>query len=270
MPGRSVSPAADSSPPQTTQAAADAESGAKVVFIASPNNPSGNLPPQAEIEELLKSGALVVVDEAYHEFGGETVAPLVPRNPNLVVLRTFSKWAGLAGLRVGYGAMSPELAARLMRIKPPYNVNAAAEVAEYWAADDKMVLHGGQPYVFDPQRGAPAVHPVSMGAFEIYAVTVDGVVIAGADAGNGVNGLVALTRDGGVVWTSPGSIHATIASDGTVVAWGNTIRGLDGATGTTRWGLAPAVPSCIEDAALTSTGGIVALQCDGTLFGASD
>ena len=115
-------------------------SSAKVIFIASPNNPSGNLPPQAEIEELLKSRALVVVDEAYHEFGGETVAPLVPRNPNLVVLRTFSKWAGLAGLRVGYGAMSPELAARLMRIKSPYNVNAAAEVAALAALEDAAHL----------------------------------------------------------------------------------------------------------------------------------
>ena len=117
-----------------------AQAGAKVVFVASPNNPSGNLSPQAEIEELLKSGALVVVDEAYHEFGGDTVAPLVPRYRNLVVLRTFSKWAGLAGLRVGYGAMAPELAARLMHIKSPYNVNAAAEVAALAALEDATHL----------------------------------------------------------------------------------------------------------------------------------
>lgn len=102
---------------------------AKVIFIASPNNPSGNITPEGEICDLLDGDAVVVVDEAYFEFSGVTVAGLVARYDNLVVLRTFSKWAGLAGLRVGYGIFPVDIARNLMKIKQPYNVNCAAQVA---------------------------------------------------------------------------------------------------------------------------------------------
>jgi histidinol-phosphate aminotransferase len=118
------------------------EAGAKVVFIDSPNNPTGIVTPPEEIERLLETGALVVLDEAYYEFSGTTLAELVPQRENLVVLRTLSKWAGLAGLRLGYGVMAPELAARLMRIKPPYNVNAAAEIAALESLEDIDYLMG--------------------------------------------------------------------------------------------------------------------------------
>ena len=105
------------------------EQSAKIIAVASPNNPSGNATTPGDIERLLGSGCLVIVDEAYAEFGGASVAKLVPDRPNLVVLRSLSKWAGLAGLRVGYGLMDLELAEVLMRAKPPYNVNQAAEAA---------------------------------------------------------------------------------------------------------------------------------------------
>ena len=108
----------------------------KIIIVASPNNPSGNGTPPADIERLLDSGCLVMVDEAYVEFDGTSVASLVPQHPNLVVLRTLSKWAGLAGLRVGYGVMAPELADVLMKAKPPYNVNQAAEAALLASFDD--------------------------------------------------------------------------------------------------------------------------------------
>ncbi len=101
----------------------------KVIFLASPNNPTGTITPRSDILELLDTGLPVVVDEAYYEFSGETVAPLVSQYKNLMVLRTFSKWAGLAGLRVGYGIFPPEIASYLLRIKPPYNVNVSALVA---------------------------------------------------------------------------------------------------------------------------------------------
>ena len=102
---------------------------AKVIFIASPNNPTGNTTLEKEITELVGSGKIVVVDEAYSEFGNVTMANLVPSYPNLIVLRTFSKWAGLAGLRIGYGFFPIEIADYLMKIKQPYNANAAAQVA---------------------------------------------------------------------------------------------------------------------------------------------
>lgn len=101
----------------------------KVIFVASPNNPTADTIAEQEIMQLLDTGRVVVVDEAYFEFSGATMANLVPNYPNLIVLRTFSKWAGLAGLRIGYGVFPIEVANYLMRIKQPYNINTAAQIA---------------------------------------------------------------------------------------------------------------------------------------------
>jgi len=90
----------------------------RLIFATSPNNPTGNLLSLDELEGLVDLGLPVVVDEAYIEFARErSFVSLVPDRPNLIVMRTFSKWAGLAGLRIGYAAMAPELAECLFRIK---------------------------------------------------------------------------------------------------------------------------------------------------------
>jgi len=115
---------------------------AKVIFIASPNNPSGNVTPEPVILELLNSATIVVIDEAYFEFSGITVASLVPKYSNLIVLRTFSKWAGLAGLRVGYGIFPVNIVKFLVKIKQPYNVNAAAQVAALESLKDISYVRG--------------------------------------------------------------------------------------------------------------------------------
>ncbi len=112
----------------------------KAVFLASPNNPTGNVATEAQIRGLLETGALVVVDETYYEFCGESVLSLLDEYPNLVVLRTFSKWAGLAGLRIGLGIMEPGVSQTMMSMKPPYNVNLAAEVALLASLDDRPTL----------------------------------------------------------------------------------------------------------------------------------
>lgn len=104
------------------------EDGARVVFLASPNNPTGNGLNRADAEALCALNALIVIDEAYVEFGGESFVPLIAQHPNLIVLRTFSKWAGLAGLRVGYSVSARDLALPMMAIKQPYNVSVAADV----------------------------------------------------------------------------------------------------------------------------------------------
>lgn len=117
-----------------------AREGAKVLFVTSPNNPTGNLVSEATIRQLLELDLLVIVDEAYYEFSGSTVASLVPEYPNLVVLRSFAKWAGLAGLRLGYGIMDPVVAERLLVIKPPYNLTVAAEVALLASLEDRELL----------------------------------------------------------------------------------------------------------------------------------
>lgn len=116
------------------------ERGAKVVFVASPNNPTGNAVSPREVEALLELGLLVVVDEAYVEFGGESLVSWVPEQERLAVIRTFSKWAGLAGLRAGYGVLPPALASLLLRIKPPYNLNVAAQVAILASLEDVALL----------------------------------------------------------------------------------------------------------------------------------
>jgi len=101
----------------------------KLIFLANPNSPTGNIIPRQDILDIVGTGVPVVVDEAYYEFSGETVVPMVSQYQNLMVLRTFSKWAGLAGLRVGYGIFPPRIAGYLMAIKIPYNVNVAAIIA---------------------------------------------------------------------------------------------------------------------------------------------
>jgi histidinol-phosphate aminotransferase len=120
------------------EAIADAteQHGAKLLFVTLPNNPTGNLTPRAEIERLLELPLLVVVDEAYIEFSGASVVDMIGRHPNLAVLRTFSKWAGLAGLRIGYGLFHEELIEHLWKIKQPYNINVAAQAAALGSLED--------------------------------------------------------------------------------------------------------------------------------------
>jgi histidinol-phosphate aminotransferase len=114
----------------------------KVICLANPNNPTGNLTPREDILELLETGVPLLLDEAYCEFSGETLAPLVGKHPNLMILRTFSKWAGLAGLRVGYGLFPAKIADYLLTIKMPYNVNVAALVAVEESLKDIEYLMG--------------------------------------------------------------------------------------------------------------------------------
>jgi histidinol-phosphate aminotransferase len=105
-----------------------------VVILCSPNNPTGCRVEEDALEGLLTTtGGIVVIDEAYFEFSGRTVAPLLERHRNLAVFRTFSKAMALAGLRVGYLLAAPELAREVSKAVLPYNLNlfsqTAAEVA---------------------------------------------------------------------------------------------------------------------------------------------
>ena len=107
----------------------------KLLFLATPNNPDGSMPAGATIDALINLPTLVVLDEAYIEFTDDKLGAGLSRirevvlRENLVVLRTFSKWAGLAGLRIGYGAFPTWLMPTLWNSKQPYNVNVAASIA---------------------------------------------------------------------------------------------------------------------------------------------
>ena len=125
-------------PAMATAAQAD---NVRLMFIANPNNPTGTWHPPQAIRRLLENTpaqVLVVLDEAYHEYaggGGETLQ-LLAEFPNLLITRTFSKIHGIAGLRAGYGIASPEVAQMIHRIRQPFNINIAAQVAARAALSD--------------------------------------------------------------------------------------------------------------------------------------
>jgi histidinol-phosphate aminotransferase len=107
---------------------------ARVVVLNSPNNPTGSALPEGAVERIVsETGALVLCDEAYQDFGGPSAIPLLRRTSRVVILRTFSKAMGMAGLRFGLALAHPDVARELAKGKLPYNVNlvtlAAAEVA---------------------------------------------------------------------------------------------------------------------------------------------
>ncbi len=108
----------------------------KIIFVCTPNNPTANPCSEAVVRGLLDTGRLVVVDEAYHDFAGQSFAALANEYDNLIILRTFSKLSGLAGLRVGYGIFPEKIIKHLWKIKQPYNVTVAAQVAALASLQD--------------------------------------------------------------------------------------------------------------------------------------
>jgi histidinol-phosphate aminotransferase len=101
-----------------------------VLILCSPNNPTGCVIPSAQLASLLENArGLVVLDEAYIEFSGESALPLMRQYSNLVVLRTFSKAMALAGLRVGYLLAAPTLAREISKAVLPYNLNIISQTA---------------------------------------------------------------------------------------------------------------------------------------------
>jgi histidinol-phosphate aminotransferase len=116
----------------------------RIVFVANPNNPTGTLAPREELIDFVNrvpDDVLLVLDEAYIEFLNDPVdlIPLIRlgARKNLILMRTFSKIYGLAGLRIGYGIAAPELAAALEKIRQPFNVNLLSQVAALAALDDE-------------------------------------------------------------------------------------------------------------------------------------
>ena len=109
---------------------------AAVIVINTPNSPTGTPLPDDGVRRLLReTQALVVVDEAYQDFGGPTAVPLLAEHPRLVVLRTFSKAMAMAGLRFGYVLAHPAVARELAKAKLPYNVNQITLAAAHAALD---------------------------------------------------------------------------------------------------------------------------------------
>src|SRR5262249_30922337 len=114
----------------------------RVLFVANPNNPTGTLLDRAAIETVLKAApqTAVVIDEAYAEFSGVSVLPWINKYPQLFVTRTFSKTAGLAGLRLGAVMARTDSIAMLRRAMPPFPVNVAALTAAEAAVGDRKTM----------------------------------------------------------------------------------------------------------------------------------
>jgi histidinol-phosphate aminotransferase len=114
----------------------------KLIFLCSPNNPTGLRVSPGALARLLRPGIPVVVDEAYVEFGDDqrSVADLIATHPNLIVVRTFSKAFGLAGMRVGYCLAADAVARLIARVKLPWNVSTVALAAALAALDDRAEL----------------------------------------------------------------------------------------------------------------------------------
>jgi histidinol-phosphate aminotransferase len=120
----------------------------RVIFVANPNNPTGTLAPAADVMRLineLPSTILLVMDEAYIEFLEEPcdLRPLIlaGQTPNLLLMRTFSKIHGLAGLRLGYGIGRPDLIASLEKVRQPFNINALGQAGALAALGDAEHIH---------------------------------------------------------------------------------------------------------------------------------
>jgi len=116
----------------------------KLIFLCSPNNPTGQVIPLADIEKILHSKKIVIVDEAYIEFAPKkSCGKLLKKYSNLVILHTFSKAWGLAGLRVGYGLMDSQIVEIMAKVRAPYSVDALSQKLAMGALSKKSKMEVG-------------------------------------------------------------------------------------------------------------------------------
>jgi histidinol-phosphate aminotransferase len=188
---------------------------AKMAFVCSPHNPAATIARRAPLIAFLDSLAadppLVVLDEAYRDFCDDPEYPdgvaLLARYPRLVVLRTFSKIAGLAGLRVGYAVASAETIDRLNRVRAPYNVNRLGQVAALTALEDQAHWTRSRQMVIDER------------AFLARELALRGFTFPPSQA----NFLLVKVRDGALARER--LLHAgLLVRDGAAVGFANHLR----------------------------------------------
>lgn len=128
----------------------------KVIFLTNPNNPTGTVIHKADFDAFLSAippEVIVVLDEAYVEFNRDANTPsgfdyIRANTPNIIVLKTFSKVYGLAGLRIGYGVMDPDIASFLNRVRQPFNTGSLSQAAALAALDDDEFLNRSRQLVW--------------------------------------------------------------------------------------------------------------------------
>lgn len=127
---------------------------AKLLILCTPNNPTGNLLPLKEIEKVCSMcpNTVIVVDEAYGEFAGESAISLLPKFENLIVLRTFSKAYGLAGIRCGYSLSSREMATEINKVRPPYNISSLSQLVAKLVFEDREEIDKQIKYLIEQRE----------------------------------------------------------------------------------------------------------------------
>lgn len=152
-----------------------------LVFIASPNNPTGALYETAEIERIVRATpGLVVVDEAYAPFAGQTLMPRVAQFPNLLVLRTLSK-IGMAALRLGYAVAAPEWITEFNKLRQPYNLNSLTQAAAKVLLSEQAVL-AQQIATVVTERARLAARLASLPGVDVFPARANFVVVRVSDA----------------------------------------------------------------------------------------
>jgi len=187
--------------------AAIAEHQPAVIFIAYPNNPTGNLFERNGIEAVLRSApGLVVIDEAYLPFAQDTWMPQLRSWPNLLVLRTLSK-LGLAGIRLGYLAGDPEWVAELEKLRPPYNVNVLTLATADFLLEHLRVLEG-QAVMLRTERSRVAAALASLRNVTVFPSAANFLLFRVADADRTFNGL----KERGILIKNVSAMHPLLAN----------------------------------------------------------
>jgi histidinol-phosphate aminotransferase len=161
-----------------------------LIFLAYPNNPTGNLFGADDVEAVIRAApGLVVVDEAYYAFAEASFLPRVGEFPNLLVLRTLSK-VGMAGIRLGYAVAEPEWIAELNKLRAPYNVNSLTQAAACalladtgWIAEQAAAIRA--------ERNRLEAALARLSGVKVYATQTNFVVARVGDAGRLFDGLSA-------------------------------------------------------------------------------
>ncbi|MBL8483088.1 MAG: histidinol-phosphate transaminase [Rhodocyclaceae bacterium] len=153
-----------------------------LVFIAYPNNPTGNLFARDDLLELLAlAPGLVVMDEAYHAFAQDSFMDLVPGHPNLLVMRTLSK-LGLAGLRLGFMAGAPAWIAEFDKLRLPYNINVLTQLLAARTLQDIDVLNA-QAAVLRAERARLAAMLAAQAGVQVFPSSANFILFRVAGAG---------------------------------------------------------------------------------------
>jgi histidinol-phosphate aminotransferase len=153
-----------------------------VIFIAYPNNPTGNLFPEDAVTRIIEAApGLVVLDEAYHVFAGLTFMQRLPAHANLMVMRTVSK-LGLAGVRLGYAAAHPDWITELDKVRPPYNVSVLTQLVAERVLGHIGVLHA-QADEIKAERAVLAESLREFSSVEVFPSAANFILIRVRDAG---------------------------------------------------------------------------------------